>query len=168
MLYDADKQSCMWEDQVTKCRGNQMNNEEDIIPLKDRVPTLRPTMKPNSLLEWGREDRKHDKTIIGECLLCLSCMCSYIIYHPFFNIQPSICLHASTGYYASWQWYDRDGLAAPINMDFSKITRANFAFFQITTDGEIFGTDSWADPITLFGMYDWMSEGEFLGEAIIS
>ena len=42
---------------------------------------------------------------------------------------------------ASWQWYDRDGLAAPINMDFSKITRANFAFFQITEDGYIYGTD---------------------------
>lgn len=45
------------------------------------------------------------------------------------------------GYYASWQWYDRDGLAAPINMDFSKITRANFAFFQITEEGYIYGTD---------------------------
>ena len=39
------------------------------------------------------------------------------------------------------QWYDRDGLAAPANMDFSKITRANFAFFQITEDGYIYGTD---------------------------
>jgi len=65
------------------------------------------------------------------------------------------------GYYASWQWYDRDGLAAPINMDFSKITRANFAFFQITEEGEIYGTDSWADPITLFGPYDWMAEDGF-------
>lgn len=46
-------------------------------------------------------------------------------------------------------------------MDFSKITRANFAFFQITTDGEIYGTDSWADPITLFGPYDWMAEEGF-------
>lgn len=62
---------------------------------------------------------------------------------------------------ASWQWYDRDGLAAPINMDFSKITRANFAFFQITEEGEIYGTDSWADPITLFGPYDWMAEDGF-------
>jgi chitinase len=46
-------------------------------------------------------------------------------------------------------------------MDFSKITRANFAFFQITTDGDIFGTDSWADPICLFGPYDWMAEDGF-------
>ena len=27
------------------------------------------------------------------------------------------------GYYASWQWYDRESLAAPSNMDFTKVTR---------------------------------------------
>ena len=43
-------------------------------------------------------------------------------------------------------------------MDFTKITRANFAFFQITERGDIYGTDNWADPITLFGYYDWMAE----------
>jgi GH18 family chitinase len=33
--------------------------------------------------------------------------------------------HAKTiiGYYASWQWYDRDKLASPVNMDFRKISR---------------------------------------------
>lgn len=51
-------------------------------------------------------------------------------------------------YYALWQWYNRNGVAALINVDFSKITRANFAFFQITFEGGIFGTDSWVDPIT--------------------
>ena len=44
------------------------------------------------------------------------------------------------------------------NMDFTKITRANFASFQITEEDGIFGTDAWADPITLFGFYDWISE----------
>ena len=58
------------------------------------------------------------------------------------------------GYYASWQWYDRNGLASPANMDFTKITRANFAFFQITEGGDIYGTDAWADAVTLFGPYD--------------
>jgi len=62
------------------------------------------------------------------------------------------------GYYASWQWYDRDGLAEPAAFDFHKITRANFAFFQITDEGYIYGTDSWADPITMFGMFDWTTE----------
>jgi len=59
-------------------------------------PTPHPTTKPNALLDWDRSSMKRP--------------------------------HDKTiiGYYASWQWYDRDGLAAPINLDFSKITRANF------------------------------------------
>jgi hypothetical protein len=59
------------------------------------------------------------------------------------------------GYYASWQWYDRQKLAAPINMDFTKVQRVNFAFFQTDTQGNMWGTDSWGDPNTLFGPYDW-------------
>jgi chitinase len=55
------------------------------------------------------------------------------------------------GYYASWQWYDRSKLAKPENMDFRKVTRVNFAFFQIDVDGNIWGTDDWADPRVLFG-----------------
>ena len=91
-------------------------------------PTPKPTQKPNSLLDW-------DPNIIDRG-------------------------HDKTiiGYYASWQWYDRNGLAEPAAFDFTKITRANFAFFQITPDGYIYGTDNWADPITLFGFYDWMAE----------
>ena len=58
----------------------------------------------------------------------------------------------------SWQWYDRNGLAAPTAFDFTKMTRVNFAFFQITEEGYIYGTDEWADPITLFGFYDWMAD----------
>jgi hypothetical protein len=77
-------------------------------------PTPHPTQQPNPLLDWDRSKMARP--------------------------------HDKTiiGYYASWQWYDRDGLAAPANMDFSKITRANFAFFQITEEGYIYGTDSWA------------------------
>lgn len=37
------------------------------------------------------------------------------------------------------QWYDRAQLAKPSNLDHSKVTRYNFAFFQTTTTGEIFG-----------------------------
>jgi hypothetical protein len=127
MLYDTDTQRCMWADQVTSCSGSGGGVESS-----PGVPTLMPTPKPtqkNSLLDWEKIPRHHDKVIIG--------------------------------YYASWQWYDRCELAAPINMDFSKITRANFAFFQITEEGDIFGTDSWADPITLFGPYDWKAETGF-------
>jgi chitinase len=59
------------------------------------------------------------------------------------------------GYYASWQWYDRAQLAKPQNMDFSKVTRVNFAFFQSDVKGNLYGTDSWADPNVLFGPYDY-------------
>ena len=56
-----------------------------------------------------------------------------------------------TAYYASWQYYDRDGLAKPENLDYSKIDRINFAFFQTDVNGMLFGTDYWIDPIVLFG-----------------
>eukprot|EP00804_Cyclotella_cryptica_P014807 CCRYP_015026-RF/>CCRYP_015026-RF protein AED:0.11 eAED:0.11 QI:481/0.94/0.95/1/0.78/0.75/20/1173/1223 len=59
------------------------------------------------------------------------------------------------GYYASWQWYDRNKLAAPENMDFTKLQRVNYAFFQTDTSGNLWGTDSWGDPNVLFGPYNW-------------
>lgn len=57
------------------------------------------------------------------------------------------------GYYAGWQWYDRDKLADPANMDFRKVQRVNYAFFQPDVMGNIFGTDRWGDPQLLFGPY---------------
>eukprot|EP00585_Thalassiosira_rotula_P004448 CAMPEP_0196153706 /NCGR_PEP_ID=MMETSP0910-20130528/37653_1 /TAXON_ID=49265 /ORGANISM="Thalassiosira rotula, Strain GSO102" /LENGTH=653 /DNA_ID=CAMNT_0041417579 /DNA_START=108 /DNA_END=2069 /DNA_ORIENTATION=+ len=58
------------------------------------------------------------------------------------------------GYYASWQWYDRSKLAKPSNMDFKKVTRVNYAFFQSDAEGNIWGTDEWGDPRVLFGDID--------------
>eukprot|EP00581_Thalassiosira_minuscula_P005354 CAMPEP_0183742588 /NCGR_PEP_ID=MMETSP0737-20130205/64777_1 /TAXON_ID=385413 /ORGANISM="Thalassiosira miniscula, Strain CCMP1093" /LENGTH=1396 /DNA_ID=CAMNT_0025978175 /DNA_START=206 /DNA_END=4396 /DNA_ORIENTATION=- len=74
------------------------------------------------------------------------------------NNKPSSAgSHGKTivGYYASWQWYDRQKKAAPENMDFTKVQRVNFAFFQTDTQGNMWGTDSWADPNLLFGPYNW-------------
>jgi hypothetical protein len=51
--------------------------------------------------------------------------------------------------------YDRNKLAAPSNMDFTKLQRVNYAFFQTDTSGNIWGTDSWGDPNVLFGPYNW-------------
>ncbi len=53
------------------------------------------------------------------------------------------------GYYAAWQWYDNAERAAPTNMEFSKVDRVNYAFFQADVSGAVWGTDSWADPIVL-------------------
>jgi chitinase len=40
-------------------------------------------------------------------------------------------------------------------MDFKKVTRVNWAFFQTNTQGQIWGTDSWADPNLLYGPFNW-------------
>ncbi len=53
------------------------------------------------------------------------------------------------GYYAIWQLYDNTERAKPANMEFNKVDRVNYAFFQTDVSGNIWGTDSWADPITL-------------------
>ena len=44
-----------------------------------------------------------------------------------------------------------------MNMKFQKVDRVNYAFFQTNSQGEIWGTDSWADPLNLFGPVDWMT-----------
>ena len=72
-----------------------------------------------------------------------------------FNPSPSGSSTSKTviGYYASWQWYDRNKYADPTNIQFSKYDRINYAFFQPDLEGSLFGTDEWADPQLLFGPY---------------
>jgi len=60
-----------------------------------------------------------------------------------------------SGDYAAWQWYDRDSLSSPTNLQLHKYSRINYAFFQPDSDGYIFGMDSWADPNILFGPYEF-------------
>jgi len=59
------------------------------------------------------------------------------------------------GYYAGWQWYDRNKFADPVNVDFSKYDRINYAFFQPDLQGNLYGTDEWADPQLLWGPYEY-------------
>ena len=48
-----------------------------------------------------------------------------------FNPSPSGSTSKTViGYYASWQWYDRNKYADPTNIQFSKYDRINYAFFQ--------------------------------------
>eukprot|EP00985_Skeletonema_marinoi_P025842 scaffold19363_cov164-Skeletonema_marinoi.AAC.3 len=49
------------------------------------------------------------------------------------------------GYYTNWQWYSNQERPAPVNMQFTKVDRVNFAFFQMSEGGEVWGTDTWAD-----------------------
>jgi len=73
-------------------------------------------------------------------------------YHPCYFLNELFCLlFIFLNNKAGWQWYDRSKLAKPANMDFSKVTRVNYAFFQLNEEGNIWGTDEWGDPRVLFG-----------------
>ncbi|KAL7546386.1 hypothetical protein ACHAWF_009722 [Thalassiosira exigua] len=72
-----------------------------------------------------------------------------------FGPSPSSDPKTVVGYYASWQWYDRDKIADPPKVDFSKYDRINYAFFQPDQDGYLYGTDEWADPQLLWGPIVW-------------
>ncbi len=82
---------------------------------------------------------------------------------PSMNIQSNTLPHGTNkkiiGYYAGWQWYDRNKLADPINIDFRKMQRVNYAFFQFDKQGELYGIDRWGDPQVLFGPYSSMLGG---------
>jgi hypothetical protein len=57
------------------------------------------------------------------------------------------------GYYALCQWYDCYKLTDPVNVNFAKYTWINYAFFQPDSQGNLYGTDEWADPQSLVGPY---------------
>lgn len=59
------------------------------------------------------------------------------------------------GYYPSWQMYKRGGLMTPDNLDYSRYTILNYAFFAPDSLGYIAGTDAWADSILLRGQFDY-------------
>ena len=59
------------------------------------------------------------------------------------------------GYYSVHNWYDNGERSKPANLQLSKVDRVNFAFFQLDESGSVWGTDSYADQITLFGPDDW-------------
>ena len=114
MLYDEKTQRCNWADEVTCGDAVAESDVPNGMPTTPR-PTNVPTPPPTNKP------------------------------NPLLEWSPKEKSHGKTviGYYASWQWYDRNGLAAPKNFDFHKVTRVNFAFFQITTDGYLYGTDEW-------------------------
>lgn len=53
------------------------------------------------------------------------------------------------GYYTNWNWYSNQERPSPENMQFTKVDRINFAFFQTNEVGELWGTDLWADAAIL-------------------
>jgi chitinase len=61
----------------------------------------------------------------------------------------------ATAYYYPEKFTERSGLAKPENLDFTKISRVNFASFQLNEGGSIWGTDVNADAQILYGPIDW-------------
>jgi hypothetical protein len=57
------------------------------------------------------------------------------------------------GYYALWQWYDCNKLTDPVNVNFAKYTRINYAFFQTDSQGNLYGKEGSADSQLLVGLY---------------
>lgn len=60
-------------------------------------------------------------------------------------------------YFTSWNWYKREGLTSPINLDFDKYTIINYAYLYPDSAGNLGGTDAWADSILLRGLFDYSS-----------
>ena len=59
------------------------------------------------------------------------------------------------GYYAGWQWYDRNKLMNPKSLPYAKYSILNYAFFQPQPDGRIKISDPWGDKNQLLGPINW-------------
>lgn len=59
------------------------------------------------------------------------------------------------GYYAGWQWYDRNKLMSPQTIPYSKYSILTYAFFQPQADGTLKISDPWGDKNQLLGAIDW-------------
>jgi len=59
------------------------------------------------------------------------------------------------GYYASWQYYDRQKVARPENVDFRRFTTIIYAFFKPTEEGKLVGGDAFVDETILKGEINW-------------
>ena len=71
------------------------------------------------------------------------------------------------GYYPSWKYYERNNLCKPANLKYDKLTIINYAFFAPDVDGNITGTDAWADTILLRGEHDWNNGGYLANTSLI-
>jgi GH18 family chitinase len=59
------------------------------------------------------------------------------------------------GYFPSWQMYKRNGCVVPEVLDYSKYSILNYSFYCPDKEGNLQGTDAWADSILLKGKIDW-------------
>lgn len=59
------------------------------------------------------------------------------------------------GYYAGWQWYDRNKLMNPQSIPYQKYSILTYAFFQPQADGTLRISDPWGDKNQLLGPINW-------------
>lgn len=59
------------------------------------------------------------------------------------------------GYYAGWQWYDRNKLMNPQSVPYQKYSILTYAFFQPQADGTLRISDPWGDKNQLLGPINW-------------
>lgn len=98
--------------------------------------------------------------------LCLSLLRKYLYPNPMKKIYfiLLICFAFQTfaqnckeivGYYAGWQWYDRNKIFNPQSVDYDKYTIINYSFFRPNPDGSLSITDPWGDKNQLLGPINW-------------
>jgi chitinase len=73
---------------------------------------------------------------------------------PVFAEAQNTCREV-VGYYAGWQWYDRNKLMNPKSVPYKKYSILNYAFFQPQSDGSIKISDPWGDKNQLLGPINW-------------
>lgn len=59
------------------------------------------------------------------------------------------------GYYAGWQWYDRNRLMNPQSVPYQKYSILTYAFMQPQPNGTIAISDPWGDKNQLLGPINW-------------
>lgn len=74
---------------------------------------------------------------------------------PLLSIAQQPPCREVVGYYAGWQWYDRNKLMNPQSVPYSKYTVLTYAFFQPQPDGTIKISDPWGDKNQLLGPINW-------------
>ncbi len=70
------------------------------------------------------------------------------------HLQAQPCKEV-VGYYAGWQWYDRNKLMNPQSVQYNKYTIINYSFFKPKSDGSLTISDPWGDKNQLLGPINW-------------
>ena len=71
------------------------------------------------------------------------------------NIENNACQKEVVGYYPNWKQYRRGDVFNPKNVDFSKYTIINYAFWSPDENGNIIMSDPWGDNKILGAKIDW-------------